>query len=92
VDADQFFRVTLVRPNRVRYDLTGKASSEVEAVRLADETLEYVERVGITDYLRDDGITVRPPAQLQIERVQPDEVTPGFGLVITRPDGTVKQK
>ena len=68
------------------------ASSEVEAVRLADETLEYVERIGISDHLREDGIAVRPPAQLQVERIQPNEATPGFGLVITAPDGTVKRK
>ena len=35
---------------------------------------------------------VEPPAQLHIERIQPDEATPGFGLVITTPDGTVKRK
>lgn len=55
-------RVTYVAPSGFRYEVTGDASSEAEAVRLADETLEYVERIGISDHLREDGITVRPPA------------------------------
>jgi hypothetical protein len=93
VDADQsLFRVTYVAPSGFKYEVTGKAPSAVEAVRLADGTLEYVERTGISDHLLDDGTTVRPPAQLQVERIQPDEATPGFGLVITAPDGTVKRK
>jgi hypothetical protein len=93
VDHDQPpFRVTYVAPSGCKYELTGNASSEVETVGLADETLEYVERIGISDHLRDDGITVRPPATLQVERIQPDEVTPGFGLVITAPNGTVTRK
>ena len=93
VDAGQpFFRVIYVAPSGFKYELTGKAASEVEAVRLADETLEYVERIGISDHLRADGTTVRPPAQLRVQRVQPGEAIPGFGLVITAPDGTVKRK
>lgn len=86
------FRVTYIAPSGFRYEVTGNASSEAEAVRLADETLEYVERIGISDHLRDDETTVLPPAHLQVERIQPEEATPGFGLVITSPDGTVKRK
>jgi hypothetical protein len=87
VDHDQPpFRVTYVAPSGYKYELTGNALSEVEAVGLADETLEYVERIGISDHLRDDAITVRPPAGLQVERIQPDGVTRGFGLVITAPE------
>ena len=74
------------------YEVTGKAPSEVEAVRLADETLEYVERIDIRDHMRDDGTTLHPPAQLQVDRIRPDEATPGFGLVITAPNGTVTRK
>jgi hypothetical protein len=67
VDVDQpHFRVTYTAPSGFKYEMTGKATSEVEAVRLADETLEYVERVGIRDQMRDDGTTVDPPAQLQV--------------------------
>ena len=55
VHVDQpHFRVTYTAPSG-SYEMTGKATSEVEAVRLADETLEYVERVGIRDHMRDDG-------------------------------------
>lgn len=93
VDADQpLFRVTYVAPSGFKYEMTGRAPSEVEAVRLADETLEYVERIGMSDHLRDDGTSVPPPAQLQVERIQPDEAAPGFGLVITDPNGTVRRK
>jgi hypothetical protein len=49
-------------------------------------------RIGISDHLRDDGITVRSPARLQVDRIQPDGVTPGFGLVITAPKGIVTRK
>jgi hypothetical protein len=92
VDTDQWFRVTFVAPSGFKHEVTGKAPSEVEAVRLADETLEYVERIGIRDYLEAGSTTVRPPAQLYVERIRPDEATPGFGLVITAPGGTVKRK
>lgn len=86
------FRVTYIAPSGFKYETTGKAPSEVEAVRLADELLEYVERIGISDHLLADGITVRPPAQLWVDVIEPDEATSGFGLVITAPDGTVKRK
>ena len=86
------YRVAYVSPSGYKYQVTGKAGSDVEAVRLADETLEYVERIGISDHLQDDGISVRPPAQLQVERIQPHEATPGFGVVVTAPDGRVTRK
>lgn len=93
MDADQsFFRVTYIAPSGFKYELTGKAPSEAEAVRLADETLEYVERIGISDHLLEDGMTVEAPAELHVERIHPSEATPGFGLVITHPDGTVKRR
>lgn len=93
VDVDQSqFRVTYTAPSGFKYEMTGKATSEAEAVRLADETLEHIERLGISDHLRDDGTTVNPPAQLRVDRIQPDELTPGFGLVITAPNGTVTRK
>jgi hypothetical protein len=43
-----WYRVTLRSPTGYQYEMTGQASSEAEAVRLADHTLEYVERVGIS--------------------------------------------
>ena len=93
MDAGQpIYRVAYVSPSGFKYEVTGRAPSEVEAVRLANETLEYVERIGISDHLCDDGVSVRPPARLQVERIQPHDATPGFGLVITAPDGTVKRK
>lgn len=36
----QFYRVTFVRPDGWQYETTGRASSQAEAVRLADELLE----------------------------------------------------
>jgi hypothetical protein len=72
--------------------MTGQASSEAEAVRLADHTLEYVERVGISDHLNTDGLSVRAPAQLAVERVDKGETGSGFGLVITDPVGRVTRK
>lgn len=89
---EEWFRVTHVSPGGVKYETTGRATSDAEAVRLADETLEYVERIGISDHLSADGKIVRPPAQLRVERIRPDEATPGFGVVITLLDGTVKRK
>ena len=93
MDTDErLYRVAYLAPSGFKYEVTGRAPSDVEAVRLANETLEYVERIGISDHLEADGISARPPAQLRIEQVPPDEATPGFGLVITAPDGTVTRK
>ena len=89
---EQFFRVTFVRPDGWQYQTTGRASNEVEAVRLADEVLDYVERIGISDFLAPDGITVTPPARLTVERVSADLAGSGFGLVITDPSGKVTRK
>jgi hypothetical protein len=87
-----WYRVTFTNPSGYRYEVTGQASGEAEAVRLADETLEYVERIGISDYLDVDGLSVRPPAPLAVERVDPSEAGSGFGLVITDPAGRVTRK
>lgn len=89
---DTYFRVTLVRPDGWQYATTGRAANEADAIRSANEVLEYVERIGISDYLRPDGLTVEPPARLTVERVPDDEAGPGFGLVITDPDGHVTRK
>jgi hypothetical protein len=87
-----FFRVTFVRPDGWQYETTGRASNEAEAVRLADEHLEYVERIGISDFLTPDGVTVAPPARLTVERVSADLAGSGFGLVITDSNGNVTRK
>ena len=89
---EEFYRVTFVRPNGWRYETTGKARNEAEAVRLADELLENVERIGISDFLAADGVSVRPPARLDVERVSADLAGSGFGLVITDPSGNVTRK
>lgn len=87
-----WFRVTFVNPNGYKYEATGRAASPEEAVRLADETIEYVERVGISDFLNEDGLTVRPPARLWVDVVDESVTGSGFGLVITDPDGRVTRK
>jgi hypothetical protein len=73
------------------YELWPSAESETEAVRAADDLLEYVERVGIRDYLNPDGATVRSPARLTVRRTAevPDS---GISLRITAPDGRVIEK
>ena len=91
-DEQQFYRVTFVRPNGWKYEATGKASNESEAVRLADELLENVERIGISDFLATDGVSVKPPASLRVEQVSADLAGSGFGLVITDPSGTSTRK
>lgn len=88
----EFYRVTFVRPDGWKYETTGSASNESEAVRLADELLEYVERIGMSDFLAADGVSARPPARLDVERVDADHAGPGFGLVITDPSGKVIRK
>lgn len=92
VDQERWFRVTFVRPGGWTYETTGRASTEVDAVRLADETLEHVERIGISDFLEDDGLTVRSPASLHVETVDVQHAGSGFGLVITDPQGNVTRK
>ncbi len=54
---EQFYRFTFVRPNGWQYEATGRASNETEAVRRADELLENVERIGISDLLAADGVS-----------------------------------
>ena len=89
---EAFFRVTFVRPGGWRYQLTGRASDEAQAVRRADDVLEYVERVGIADHVMSDWLTVRPPARLTVERVAENDAGSGFGLVVTDPNGDVTRK
>lgn len=79
--ADTWFRVTFAPPGGCKYEVTGRAASEQEAVRLADETVDYVERIGsVRDHL------------VSVESVAASEATPGFGLVMTTADGTVVRK
>ncbi len=87
-----WYRVTFTAPSNYEYQVTGQASGESEAVRLADELLEHVERIGISDYLNPDELSVRPPARLTVERVDVAEAGSGFGLVITDPAGRVTRK
>jgi hypothetical protein len=87
-----WFRVTFVSPNGYTYEATGQATDTRDAVGLADRTIEYVERVGISDFLNDDGTTVRPPAQLTVEEVDQSEAGSGFGLVVTDPQGRVTRR
>jgi hypothetical protein len=91
-EEDSLYRVTFVRPNGWQYATTGRAVDERDAVRAANEVLEHVERIGIADFLRSDGLTVEPPARLTVERVPPSESGSGFGLVITDPNGNVTRK
>ena len=58
--SDQWFRVTCSPPSGFRFAVTGRASSDADAVRIADETVEYVSRTGISDHVNTDGITGRP--------------------------------
>jgi len=50
VHDEGWLRVTYVAASGVKYETTGEATSDAEAVRRADETLEYVERIGIRDH------------------------------------------
>jgi hypothetical protein len=92
VKAPKWFRVTFVAPNGWKYEMTGQARTDVEAVSLADDMLENVERIGIKDYLRSDELTVAPPARLTVECLDLHDAGPGFGLVITDPQGDVTRK
>lgn len=89
---NRWLRVTDVRPDGMKYEVTGQASTDLEAVRLANGVLEHVERIGITDYLREDGLTGAPPASLIVEPVEHEERGSGFGLVIIHPNGHVVRK
>jgi hypothetical protein len=88
---DQCFHVQFLRPNGWSYELWPRAVGEVEAVATADALLEYVERIGISDYLEPDGTSVRGDAVLRISPVVKPPRT-NLQLRITRPDGTVVEK
>ena len=85
------FHIRFERPNGWTYELWPSAESEREAVTAADDLLEYVERIGIRDYLNPDGITVRNPASLSV-RATTDAPESGIDLRITTPDGRVIEK
>lgn len=87
-----WFRVTFVSPNGYTYEATGRAADTRDAVSVADRTIEYVTRVGTSDFLNEDGTTVRPPAQLTVEEVDQRETSSGFGLVVTDPQGRVTRR
>ncbi|MEP7739741.1 hypothetical protein ABKW28_19015 [Nocardioides sp. 31GB23] len=89
---DAYFRVTFVRPDGLQDATTGRATDKADAIRSANEALEHFERIGISDYLRSDGLTVEPPARLTVERVPANEAGSGFGLVITDPEGHITRK
>jgi hypothetical protein len=89
---DSNFRVTFVRPDGWQYATTGRAANEEDAVRSANDMLKYVERIGISDYLRADGRSIEPSARMTVERVPESETGSGFGLVITDPGGHVTRK
>lgn len=92
VDDDKWFQLTFVTPEGRTYEMTLQAPTDIEAVRRADEALEGVERVAIGDFLRGEGLTVRPPARLHVERAQAHQAVLGLGLVITDSNGTVTRK
>lgn len=89
---DTWFQLTFVAPGGRIYETTLQAPSDVEAVRLADLAFGDDEHIRIHDFLDGDGLTVRPPARLHVERVQAHQAVPGLGLVITDPDGTVTRR
>jgi hypothetical protein len=86
------YLVTFKAPNGYVYEITCVADSEAEAVQSADQTLEYVERVGIKDYLLADGLSVRAPAELTVESAPTKGTVHGFGLAITDPSGNLYRK
>jgi hypothetical protein len=57
------FHVWYKWPSGWVYELWPSADDEASAVLSADHVLEYVERIGIRDYLNPDGVTARPPAE-----------------------------
>ena len=71
------FHVCFERPGGWTYEFWPSAASDLEAVAAADDLLEYVERIGIRDYLNPDGMTVRSPAHLS---VQPTTDAPPSGI------------
>lgn len=56
-----WYRVTFWHSNGRRYEVTGQAETETEAVEFADATIEHIERLGISDYLSADGLSVHDP-------------------------------
>ncbi|HEV2122855.1 MAG TPA: hypothetical protein VGW38_08785 [Chloroflexota bacterium] len=87
-----WYRVTFTHPDGFTYAANGQAESAAEAVQLADRMLEYVERIGISDYLSADGVSVRPPALLRTETIPASEAGSGFGLVVTDAGGNVVRR
>jgi len=87
----QRFHVRFKRPDGWTYEAWPFANDARAEVRAADQLLEYRERIGIRDYLNEEGVTVRSTAQLA---VAPSTEGPAsdFVLRITRPDGSVIEK
>ena len=90
---DNWYRVFFEAPNKLTYELTGRADNARHAVRLADLALEgLVEDDRIGDHLEPDGVSVRAPAKLSVEPAAADETGSGFGLVIRDRDGRVLRR
>ena len=85
------YYVWFVSPSGWTYEMWPSGIGDREAVQKADDLLEYVARVGISDYLDHDGRAVRPPAQLAVATVS-DPTESEFALRCTRPDGTVARE
>jgi hypothetical protein len=85
------FHVRFERPNGWTYELWPSAENQREAIAAADDLLEYVERIGIRDYLNPDGITVRNPARLCV-RPTAENPASEISLRITTPDGRTIEK
>ena len=85
------YHVRFVSPGGWVYEMWPSGRDAREAVRKADALLEYVERVGISDYLDDDGVTARPPAQLTVAIVS-DPTESESALRCTRPDGSLARE
>jgi hypothetical protein len=85
------FHVRYVGPTGWLYEMWPSAGTPEDAVRRADELLEYVERVGISDFLEADGVSVRRPAQLAVVAAE-NPTQEEFAVRCTRPDGTVARQ
>ncbi len=80
-----------MRPGGWTDEMTGRASTEVDPVGWPMRPSDMVERIGISDFVRDDGLA-DPLSSFHVERVDVQHAGSGFRLAITDPKDDVTRK
>ena len=77
---ERFFRVLLTDRDGTSHEVTGRAQSSAEAVAHAQNTIDYLNRVGPIE------------GEAAVTEIDGSQAGPGFGFVMTTPSGRIIRK